>query len=764
MKAHATPTGFKAHRRQLVLFAVLLLVLVAAALSWHWWRPLPALYVAVVRPEVEEGLPEELADMLRLRLEAELARMRNVHAIGHREVDAAGTDPEVVARAAGAGEVVTSYVERHGRDLRVEIRRERAGGEGLSTGTFITPDSVRTFLGTTGARMRALYSDRRRILARTPGGDYVTLARIWQRVGQPGADYDSILEELQALRAGNAPVEAHVMEVSLCRYLYQATSNPDYLERAREIISARQDEPSVLLAGVEVELAAGEVARARELLAEAENGVGAHPYLWFYRAKIAELEDIGKAIVIVAGARESYLSLNELSRLEIKHGLTDDARDHIERALAMIHSPLLVERLAHLELVSGSLDRAVELYSGLMSEMYSYRHLNNLATARLLTGDYQAAARQYEICSQGGYSSVALLVNLADAYNLSGDSRAEEAYLRVLAATAESHQAIELAYRAQALCFVGSKAEALATVERALGSSGSETEVLYTASIVHRMLGDREQSRSLARQAAEQGLAVHWFNLPWFEGYGMTEYFEALAQVREQSTRGAVIVQELANSSEIPETARAHCQAAYLSTASGDVDTAYGELGSAIRYISRQAGMLLRLLVVSDGVILLLLSALLLGLLWFRRYRAASAAALERKQRDLEEKQSSVILANEQTRRRLFAELEQELQNEEQERERLRSEQEQIMEELSGLRKLRDAIHLEVSGMQDAVEQVSIEVHRMAVMARSEALKVKSLEQQGVEVRRPAVSATAMKKLANDIREIRDAVRDLSRY
>ena len=66
--------------------------------------------------------------------------------------------------------------------------------------------------------------------------------------------------------------------------------------------------------------------------------------------------------------------------------------------------------------------------------------------------------------------------------------------------------------------------------------------------------------------------------------------------------------------------------------------------------------------------------------------------------------------------------------------------------------------------MQDAAKKASIEANRMAVVAKGKELKARGSEEQVDEQPSPAIRAAAMKKLANDIKSIKDAIDDISKY
>jgi tetratricopeptide (TPR) repeat protein len=550
-----------ARRRRYGVLAVAVAAAVSLACWWLWLRPLPALYVAVAPVRLGQGLPEELGTSLRLRLDAELSGMRNIHTIRFADIDTVANDPLAIARAVGADEVVSLRVEPAGKGLLVEIHRSgKPRGESC---TFESPEEPGMLLETAAAELGRLFSDRVQLFQEPPPGDYLALSRIWPLVSGPRPDYRAAVEALRALReSGRAPAEAYAWEASLCRYLTQNTGQKEYLERAREVLEDAPDDDFVLLARIEVAQLAGDHDRAVELLRRAEQEAADHPYIWFYRARLIEDESVENAIAIVAEARESFLSLRELARLERKAGLFEDSRRHSEKALQLAPDDLVIRKnIADLELMTGKPKTAEKLFLDLLEiEPEDNTHLVNLATTDVLLGKYNQAVVQYEQALRNGHRTPALLFNLAEAYHLLGNEQAKQRYVEFLESTGASKDRLVIACRAQAFAATGDSEAARDLLGDLKLNDETSPEVLLVAAVASSLLGERKRSEELAQLSARYGMNEAWFGLPWFEGTEVVTFANGVASAMVEIEEGAGIIRDI----EADEVVRCYCNLAYI--------------------------------------------------------------------------------------------------------------------------------------------------------------------------------------------------------
>jgi tetratricopeptide (TPR) repeat protein len=581
------------------ILTVLIITILLGVSWWLWFRPLPIAYVAVVKPELEEGIPQEFDDILRLSIESEVGRYRKTHILRAREIDAVEGGSEAIARQLGANEIVSSRVSPDGADFRVELVRETIDFDNKDkfiskkrSVTFPAPDfeTPSTLVGLVRARLNDFYRDRRKLLSRSPAGDYVALARVWDRLGRPGVDYDELLVELEAIReSGKAPIEAYQLEASISRYLYQVSCDENYLKHARKVLEQAPGDPRLLLTGIEVEQAAGEDDRVQALLAAAEESIPNHPYLWNYRAKAIEDTNISKAIEIVSQARETVFSLNMLARLEIKDGLLEDAREHIEKAISIDpDSVFVIKRYAELELVCGNSEKAEALFSYLLEKNpnhHSYRV--NIAVIHLLTGRLRSAVSHLEHAQEAGYRKPIVLHAIGDAYALLGErERAEDHYSQVVETTETSDNPQEIAFRAQAFAKLGLATEALEALNRVQAKAPMSPEMLFYSSVVHAVLGDMATAEEMAKQSVSGGMGEQWFRLPWFDGIAIEGYAAGVKDTRERLRAGAEKIRD--HDTDI-RSVEERCSAIHRLLIKGEVEQAADEIDAVLSEVEGRA-------------------------------------------------------------------------------------------------------------------------------------------------------------------------------
>jgi tetratricopeptide (TPR) repeat protein len=510
-------------RRWLLVRVILVVAALAAGVWWLWYRPLPAIYVAVVQPEVDESLPAGIRGSLRMSLSADLSLLRDVYPLRSDEVDAGGKDLRELADAVGAEEIVTSRVTDNGDSCRVEITRTWTDTRHQSSQSFdVTPVSAVAISSAVSQRIREIYRERRNPLRRSQDADYAAYSEIWIRQDEQGYDSEQVLREMSELRKkGNAPIEVYWGEVSLARYLYETTNDDQYLERARNVLSQAPNHPGIALLGAELALATGDTNEAQKLL---DSVPEEHPDFWWYQSWIhqtkSEWESASAVIYMAMLRRESWRHNYFLGRIWRKAGQIERARRCYDKALKMVPKSLQVaEELAYLEFESGDLERSKQLYLDLMrrSKVYQARYGLNLATANLLLGRYEDAALSLRHELSLGHESADILLSLADAYHFLGDQKADETYQKVVDATELNDRPKPIAYRAQAMACLGRHADAAAAVDHALSKERS-SHLLYTAAIVFTVTGDSEKAAALAREAIDKGKSQRWFELPWFDG------------------------------------------------------------------------------------------------------------------------------------------------------------------------------------------------------------------------------------------------------
>jgi hypothetical protein len=217
-------------RRVRMLQTTVVVLVVAAIIWWLWLRPLPPIKVAVAAPQVVDGLPEGMAETIRMAIAGELAQLRNVYPFGSPDVDAAGGDPRRIGRALSADEVITVTVARskHPDSCRIMLTRIITRSESASGRGFDVEPATPLVAGQAAARqMLDLYDERRRPWTRARAADYAALVEICRRRDQGAAD-QAILAELRELISSDSscPAEAFAVAITVAHRLWQTTRAP----------------------------------------------------------------------------------------------------------------------------------------------------------------------------------------------------------------------------------------------------------------------------------------------------------------------------------------------------------------------------------------------------------------------------------------------------------------------------------------------------------------------------------------------------------
>jgi serine/threonine-protein kinase len=504
--------------------------------------------VAVLPPEViagdAQGSGGELLALVVAAVEGavtrELLGLEGVAAVDPEQIGELRGSAVQVGRAVAAQEVVASQVAAHGGFARVTLTRiVTEDGRVLWSDTFQVPTAPQDALvlaGAVGAHLRSGYPHRRRRpgvpdLAVRPE-DYRAFLDAKRRVEGGQAPWEPELERLEQVIAGSPRfVEAYLLALSLARDRFTDTGDRRYLARAERLLEgARRIDPADLRlahAAVVLALTAGDEPRAERLLAELEELDPGDPQILAHRSRLAQRRgDLDGAIAAAADLverRGTWRDLYRLANLELKRGLHDRARAHLERLLSLVpdHGWGL-GKLAELELLYGDPRRAEELGLRLLAAGPQRSDLTNLGLARFLQGRYAEAAATYRQALALEPGHLAVLLNLADAELALGRPEAatrryREALDRLDARDPAALSSVEEMIRAQCLARLGETGTAVEVTLRALKRDPQNPEVAYLAALVFSLAGQDSAARASAREALALGVQPRWFTFPGFE-------------------------------------------------------------------------------------------------------------------------------------------------------------------------------------------------------------------------------------------------------
>ena len=519
--------------------SIALAVSIGLVVWLEWPKPAPR-RVAVPRTEVGIATTEDLDFVAAAVHSATLDALASLPRVAVLSVGGgASPEPRSVARAEAADEVLTAELQARDGIVLLGLRRIRGSdGEVLWSRSFTVPADPRDSLQVADAVRQHLseaYADRggrdHLVASVVSAEDYVRYLELRRRVEEGGGDDRlALLEELAAL-GRDAPrfLPGLLLHADLARSLFTSTGDTSYWQRAMSSVEAaaavspRDPRPAIWKA--RLLLAEDRLDAARQALEAASRQVPGHPSIPILRSRLADAEgDAERAREIMARTARrhpSWQNLYRLADLEMRDGMPDAARAHLQEALERSPSNLWVLRqLGALELTFGRLERAEEVLLGLVArDPTAVPPRINLGLVRLLQGRFDEAAASFGAVLADHPDHALAHLNLADAEHAAGRREtARASYAAVLElldeAPADPHDRM---LRAQALARLGELPAAVQLAQQTVAAHPEHAEISYLASLVYCLAGDETSAIVAAARARELGIRPRWFRLPAFE-------------------------------------------------------------------------------------------------------------------------------------------------------------------------------------------------------------------------------------------------------
>jgi tetratricopeptide (TPR) repeat protein len=398
------------------------------------------------------------------------------------------------------------------------------------------PRDLRLLADAVSVHLRRAYPDRR-LRPGTPelevrDEDYAELLRSRRRMEAGTVAPQAEMARLEAVVRGSPRfLEAHLLIASLARPLMRSTRDPADLERGRRAARAAQAlapaDPRPLVAEVHLALEANQPEEAARLLARLEPLLAGDSQLQVLTGLVAASKgDLPRAIASLESAVRrdpSWRNLFWLADFESRAGRVADARRHLEELLARSPGNLWgLDKLGNLELMAGDPARAERLYLEMIRLQPRRPFYTNLGLARSLLGRNAEALAAHQKALDLAPGHVYVMLNLADTQLALGQAgTARSLYRQVLERLAASEASTGLSptdrmVKAQCLAHLGATREAVALVQRVLRESFDDPAILYAASLVYSLAGDRASALVNAESALEKGMQPRWFTLAAF--------------------------------------------------------------------------------------------------------------------------------------------------------------------------------------------------------------------------------------------------------
>jgi serine/threonine-protein kinase len=531
----------RSRRIPILLIAALLIALVLSFI-WLLRREAPEpLQVAVLASEGKPGGGSGLVEsVMQDATLSTLASLEGMASLDPKQV-AFADSPVQAARISAADEVIAIDLEREGPGARVSLRRVARDGRVLWTASFPVPAGsadrdLRLLADAVAVQLRRAYPDRRL----RPGvpelavsdRDYAELLRIKARIQRGSTDVESEMRKVEAVVSGSPRfLEGHLVLADLAQNLFTSNHKPAVLDRglqaARAAAELAPEDPRPIAARFRLVLAAGRHEEAEAALKNLSEAVPGDPQLHSLAGQLAASRgDLDRAIAELTTATQiapSWPNLSLLITYEDQDGRTAAARRHVEDLLALNpHNNWGLAQLAQLELQGGDPERAERIYLDIVHTEPRASHFTNIGLARSLLGRHAEAADAHRLALGSDPGNPYRLLNLSDAeLALGNDGEARRLYSLVLQSLGRYELAAPLSpvqsmIRAQALAHLGHVRDAIKVTQKALRESGEDPEILYAASLVYAVAGDRSSALVNAELALKKGYQPRWFTLPAF--------------------------------------------------------------------------------------------------------------------------------------------------------------------------------------------------------------------------------------------------------
>lgn len=556
LEAPRTPVSSEAFRtwRWGRLSAMIVLPLMLLGLVWWLTRGVEPLYVAVSPPQLGMGRDSEEAQLLaagvRTSVLRSLASLEGIAALACEPDLCNDRSLRAIAKALAADEVVATRLECRPRVCQISLDRIKASdGEVLWSGGFEAPtDDFELLTTATFTYLQRGYQGHQPRddlpKLRFRGKDYERFLRLSEKFQHRSEPLEKLLAGLQEVRESSPRfLEAYLLEADIASHRFFDSRDTTDRDHALDLVRLAREmapgDPRPLLIQFGVAFPAERLVEAEEAIRELERLVPGDARALTLRALLFERRgEIDHATALMRRAvdrRPSLKNFLALANLQYRQGAIDEVRQTLDRLLERLPGEKQgLSMLAQLELMSGSPERAAELYSQLVAETGTFAELANLGLAQLLLGRFaEAVVSLGEVLELAPNNPVAHL-NYADALFLMGrHDEATDLYEEVLILVDQDPVATfwqTLTTRAQALAHLGRSRDAVAAIQQALQIAPQNPQVAYEAALVYALVGDVSSALVSSERALAGGVEKRWFSFPWFDNLRQDPQFLALVQ------------------------------------------------------------------------------------------------------------------------------------------------------------------------------------------------------------------------------------------
>jgi serine/threonine protein kinase/tetratricopeptide (TPR) repeat protein len=505
-------------------------------------RPDVALLATSIRTAVMTGVRDRVGLDLVPRADVDS------YVDGFRQSNGRPPTQRATRTAVGADEVIAILIECVPSSCKIILERDAGSSSSPPPESFhLDADRAGRPDETVAAHLSRLYPDHPVRAAAAAGSidprDHASYVRLVQDYWAEGGiiSTDKVLAELENIRKRSPrSLDVLLFEAEVYRHRYLQTDDPDHARRAMALLQGADelspDTYSILSARFDLALSAGQLDDARAILdrlvlLDPDSSVThlQHAKLYYQRGDL----NLARDELAEAARRDSFSWHVLYHQVLVSRALGDRAAARAAIAELLRRSP---DNHAGLSLLAGEeryanrLACAAQIYTRLVAREPLYQECVLLGNTLNQLGRYDEAADSFRRALDVRPADPTTLLDLAESLVLAGNTSGAEAQLRVLQEILDSKRrrspggALEgndLLIEAQTLAYLGRDDPALAAEARAraaeLLTPGAQPEALFTAALVHAVLGDRDLAATYVTQYLDGGgspaqLAYRWFD------------------------------------------------------------------------------------------------------------------------------------------------------------------------------------------------------------------------------------------------------------
>lgn len=548
---------FKPHQWTILLSLFFLLGMVG--LGMWYTQPQQPRYVAVLPPNLTAtGMQESQQELVKSAvydaLQQSILQLDGYYLIPASDVIETQGDTEAVRRATAADELITAEIHCKVDSCSMTLsrlvpepdHRPNADGRLRVQGTRTIDVLTDNYLSAAEIVQRnigALYAKKLSpTLQKISDADYKTFLQVDAEYRNNGAT-ETLLKQLGNLHKNVLSMSAaQTLFTEIALDLFYELGDDKYLNAIAEHIHPSTSKAS----DVAYQYNLFYLQIAQKKFAEVATTIDSIKQLNASSSAINELlahqmlaqQDYQSAITYYKKSISVKATAKKLHYLSLAYwysGNTDAAKKYLNLSLEL--SPNLYkshELYGLIALVEGDAPRAITSFEyALAQKPNDLFGLSNLGVSYLLNQDYREAEELFRraliLTPDATVSKDTLLLNLADAKNLSGHSReAASLYQQVIDMEEDKGNISGLNSRAQAFAHLGKFTEALITLQQLERLDAQNINTTYTASLVHVLAGNRASALLNINNSLTHGMSKVWFAFAWFDSLCDTPEFPAL--------------------------------------------------------------------------------------------------------------------------------------------------------------------------------------------------------------------------------------------